>query len=100
MLLGAKKQFSSAFQFVSSARGVWQPNKLDALNGAEAQLQEALYLEGLIRRLEWRLNSAGDSPDGRKNRPVMNDALGNEFGALLYDACVNILTVTKGAVYV
>ena len=29
----------------------------------------------------------------------MNDALGNEFGALLYDACVNILTVTKGAVY-
>jgi hypothetical protein len=29
----------------------------------------------------------------------MNDALGNEFGALLCDSCVNILTVTKGAVY-
>ena len=29
----------------------------------------------------------------------MNDALGEEFGAFLYDACVNILTVTKGAVY-
>jgi DNA modification methylase len=29
----------------------------------------------------------------------MNDALGNEFGALLCDSCINILTVTKGAVY-
>lgn len=35
-----------------------------------------------------------------KNRPILNDALGEEFGALLYDACVNILTLTKGAVYV
>jgi DNA modification methylase len=42
-------------------------------------------------------NSAEDRWE-RKNRPIMNDALGNEFGALLYDACVNILSVTKGAV--
>jgi DNA modification methylase len=35
-----------------------------------------------------------------KKRPILNDALGAEFGELLYDACVNILTVTKGAVYV
>ena len=34
-----------------------------------------------------------------KKRPIMNDALGNEFGALLCDSCINILTVTKGAVY-
>ena len=34
-----------------------------------------------------------------KGRPILNDALGEEFGAFLYDACVNILTVTKGAVY-
>ena len=34
-----------------------------------------------------------------KSRPMMNDALGEEFGALLCDACINILTVTKGAVY-
>ena len=34
-----------------------------------------------------------------KSRPILNDALGDEFGAFLYDACVNILTVTKGAVY-
>lgn len=35
-----------------------------------------------------------------KNRPILNDALGEDFGALLYDACVNILTLTKGAVYI
>ena len=34
-----------------------------------------------------------------KGRPMLNDSLGEEFGAFLYDACVNILTVTKGAVY-
>jgi DNA modification methylase len=35
-----------------------------------------------------------------KHRPILNDNLGEEFGELLYDACVNILTVTKGAVYI
>jgi DNA modification methylase len=44
-------------------------------------------------------NSAQDKLRG-KNRPILNDALGEDFGALLYDACVNILTVTKGAVYI
>jgi DNA modification methylase len=44
-------------------------------------------------------NSRKDKQRG-KHRPIMNDALGESFGALLYDACVNILTVTKGAVYV
>ena len=44
-------------------------------------------------------NSAKDKLRG-KNRPILNDALGEGFGAFLYDACVNILTVTKGAVYI
>ena len=43
-------------------------------------------------------NSTKDKKRG-KSRPIMNDALGKEFAAFLYDACVNILTVTKGAVY-
>jgi DNA modification methylase len=43
-------------------------------------------------------NSTKDKKKG-KSRPILNDALGKEFGAFLYDACVNILTVTKGAVY-
>jgi DNA modification methylase len=44
-------------------------------------------------------NSADQKRRG-KNRPILNDALGEQFGELLYDACVNILTVTKGAVYI
>ena len=35
-----------------------------------------------------------------KHRPIMNDNLGAGFETFLYDACVNILSVTKGAVYV
>jgi DNA modification methylase len=44
-------------------------------------------------------NSA-DQKKRAKNRPILNDALGEQFGELLYDACLNILTVTKGAVYI
>ena len=43
-------------------------------------------------------NSAKDRLRG-KGRPILNDNLGEEFGTFLYDACINILTVTKGAVY-
>jgi DNA modification methylase len=35
-----------------------------------------------------------------KHRPILNDNLGGGFEAFLYDACVNIVSVTKGAVYV
>jgi len=44
-------------------------------------------------------NSANDKLRGR-NRAILNDALGESFGAFLYDASVNILTVTKGAIYI
>jgi DNA modification methylase len=44
-------------------------------------------------------NSAKDKLRG-KNRPILNDALGESFGTFLYDASVNILTVTKGAIYI
>ena len=44
-------------------------------------------------------NSANDKMRG-KNRAILNDALGESFGAFLYDASVNILSVTKGAVYI
>ena len=49
----------------------------------------------------YKLNYANSTKDKKrgKGRPILNDALGEEFGAFLYDACVNILTVTKGAVY-
>ena len=35
-----------------------------------------------------------------KNRPILNDALGGEFGALLLSASANMLAVTKGAIYI
>src|ERR671920_586831 len=35
-----------------------------------------------------------------KHRPILNDSLGSGFEAFLYDACVNILSATKGACYI
>jgi DNA modification methylase len=43
-------------------------------------------------------NGSNKKRSGKK-RPILNDALGADFGELLYDASVNILTVTKGGVY-
>jgi len=36
----------------------------------------------------------------RHDRRILNDALGEDFQRFLYDACVNLLLVTKGACYV
>jgi len=44
-------------------------------------------------------NSAKDKMRG-KDRRILNDNLGEGFERFLYDACVNILTVTKGAAYI
>lgn len=44
-------------------------------------------------------NSAKDKMRG-KDRRIMNDALGDRFYQFLYDACVNLLLVTKGGCYV
>jgi DNA modification methylase len=44
-------------------------------------------------------NSPKDKLRG-KHRPILNDDLGSGFEAFLQDACANILSVTKGAVYV
>ena len=44
-------------------------------------------------------NSARDKMRG-KGRRILNDNLGEGFERFLYDACVNILTVIKGAAYV
>ena len=43
-------------------------------------------------------NSAKDKMRG-KDRRILNDALGEGFYQFLYDACVNLLMVTKGACY-
>jgi DNA modification methylase len=35
-----------------------------------------------------------------KSRAIRNDNLGEDFAPFLYDACVNMLAVTKGAIYI
>ncbi len=44
-------------------------------------------------------NTAKDKMRGN-NRTIMNDNLGEGFEAFLYDACVNMIAVCKGAIYV
>ena len=44
-------------------------------------------------------NSAKDKMRG-KDRRILNDALGEGFYQFLYDTCVNLLMVTKGACYI
>ncbi len=44
-------------------------------------------------------NTAKDKLRG-KNRPILNDNLGDDFGTFLTDVCANLLSVTKGAVYI
>jgi DNA modification methylase len=43
-------------------------------------------------------NSPKDKLRG-KHRPILNDNLGSGFEGFLNDSCVNILSVTKGAIY-
>ncbi len=44
-------------------------------------------------------NSAKDKMRG-KDRRILNDALGDGFYKFLYDACLNLIIMTKGACYV
>jgi DNA modification methylase len=41
-----------------------------------------------------------DKLRGKSHRKIANDNLGDGFEKFLYDACVNMLTVAKGAVYI
>jgi len=45
-------------------------------------------------------NTAKDKIRKKASRTIMNDNLGKGFEQFLYDACVNLLSVCKGAVYV
>ena len=45
-------------------------------------------------------NNARDRMRGSKRRMIRNDYLGADFERFLDDACLNILTVTKGAAYI
>jgi DNA modification methylase len=45
------------------------------------------------------VNKSKDKQHGT-HRPILNDALGQAFGVFLYEASVNILALTKGAIYI
>ncbi len=48
----------------------------------------------------YNVDYANAAKDKRgKQRPILNDNLGDGFEAFLYDACVNILAVVKGGIY-
>jgi DNA modification methylase len=44
-------------------------------------------------------NSPKDKLRG-KHRPILNDNLGDQFESFLTDACANLVSVTKGAIYI
>ncbi len=50
----------------------------------------------------YNVNYANTSKDKLRGtyRPILNDNLGNDFGSFLQAACSNLLSVTKGAVYI
>jgi hypothetical protein len=56
VLLAGKAEFERAYQFIGSARAVWTDERDSKIenNADRHQLFEALYLEALTRRLEWR----------------------------------------------
>lgn len=55
ILLTMKGRFGAALRLIGSARVVWQFVDARKNRKAREQLAEALYLEGLVQRLEWRL---------------------------------------------
>jgi DNA modification methylase len=95
-------------------QAVTQPGELWLLGEHRLLCGDATVLADIEQVLEGRLAdmaftdppynvdygcSAKDRLRGNR-RKILNDDLGNGFEAFLQDACANILSVTKGAVYV
>jgi DNA modification methylase len=95
-------------------QAVTEPGDLWVLGEHRLLCGDATVLADVERVLEGRLadmtftdppynvdygSSVKDELRGNK-RKILNDDLGSGFEAFLHDACVNILSVTKGAVYV
>ncbi len=93
---------------------VTRPGDLWLLGGHRLLCGDATVLGDVERVLDGRLadlcftdppynvdygNSAKDRMRGKQRR-IRNDNLGADFERFLYDACVNVLTVTKGATYI
>jgi DNA modification methylase len=94
-------------------QAITQPGDLWILGEHRLLCGDATVLADVQRVLEGRLadmtftdppynvdygSSAKDRLRGNK-RKILNDDLGEGFEAFLYDSCLNVLSVTKGAVY-
>jgi DNA modification methylase len=95
-------------------RAVTQPGDLWVLGNHRVLCGDATVLTDVERVLGGQLadmtfcdppynvhyaNTPKDKLRG-KHRPILNDNLGSGFEAFLLDACVNVLSVTKGACYI
>ncbi|ARK50049.1 site-specific DNA-methyltransferase [Burkholderia pseudomallei] len=93
---------------VSSAGDIWLlgEHKLLCGDATKAESYRALLGDELadmaVTDPPYNVNYANTTKDKLrgKNRPILNDNLGDGFEAFLTAACQNMLAVTKGAVYI
>jgi DNA modification methylase len=92
----------------SQARDIWILGEHKVICGDATKLEhyKALLGDELVDMTftdpPYNVNYANTAKDKMrgKNRPILNDNLGDGFGGFLMEACHNILTHTKGAVYI
>jgi uncharacterized protein (DUF1778 family) len=96
-------------QVVSSPGDVWIMGLHRLLCGDSTQIEavEKVLAAGLANMVftdpPYNVNYGATMKGklrGKSDRKIANDNLGDGFEKFLYDACVNMLAVTKGAVYV
>ncbi len=62
LLLAAKGRYDLSLQLIQSARSVWQLERFEEKKSVRRQLYEALYAEGIILRLAWRIAQGNEDP--------------------------------------
>jgi DNA modification methylase len=96
-------------QVVSSPGDVWVlgPHRLLCGDSTQIEAVEKVLAGGLADLVftdpPYNVNYGATMKDklrGKSDRKIANDNLGSDFERFLYDACVNLLTVAKGAVYI
>jgi DNA modification methylase len=93
---------------VSRHGDIWICGEHRVLCGdAKARADVETLLEGNLADMAfsdppYNVNYANSTQDKRrgKNRPILNDSLGEGFGAFLKASSANMLGVTKGAIYI
>jgi len=75
----------------------------DATNSADIQtLMDGKQADVTFTDPPYGVNYANSAKDKLRGtqRPILNDNLGEDFGAFLFAVCTNILSVTAGGVYI